>query len=781
MTFNIFTDAIKDVIGNNPVVDQFDTFYPASFFRSYSDEVISGSIIQIKKTNKEIQITIPDRPRGRVYNKYTSEEQDSAITTEGSSEVSYNPDLSTRLIPRWESVSYSSYRFQTLTDFSERIYDSCIPNFQQILDGENASTFINYDRNWLSPEGNYLSQSTGFIFMNSDRDDQFTLNEWSYAFPFEEKYDTSKRYAILDSKLGIVSTKKVTSTGSYHFDITEIDQNQIMPPNLIPIASYNFLSETHISNSIQPMLSDYGNSRLGFNPVSGVFHKYGHGYIVPVDIRLDTYVTHSYPEFPSLTPPSPERLTGSLTQNHLLDFVYGFGDNKGAQYKYFTAGTGTHIFTDKFTGSIEPVTSLGTTYNNDFLKITWSDQTTELRVSGADTWTVHAKTHLLPIYDYAGIVGIKGTGYQSISGTTNFDVGIYNPFWLPNGETFGTHAIVSDNPYDGNMSGSTVFSGSVCAFDITSSYPWSFNYYRAVSGRYDDTLSIYFAGTPDYISHEYSANGLEQIQLIENLTGTSTSQTNATNAFAIMQKYDSLVDGININRLIDDTVPGQNKRPFSAGAYRIVFAFKPSTKVYTLVSKASIDRIQIRQFTNSDIQPVNDGGVIGANNYPSFRQITIDDRVNQLKGGAIYTAEVENSRQNYNCLAMSVSPIIRGWKYGLYSGRPSYSKFIFSRNHFGHVRDMFEQRLYTKNIFVKSEGESAFQIGTNNTINRSAFVQEKNSVTINDSPVFVKFGQLIYTKNEKGIGKVEFSQLSPTSTSSSNFSPEATSSIPYID
>lgn len=42
------------------------------------------------------------------------------------------------------------------------------------------------------------------------------------------------------------------------------------------------------------------------------------------------------------------------------------------------------------------------------------------------------------------------------------------------------------------------------------------------------------------------------------------------------------------------------------------------------------------------------------------------------------------------------SPVIRGWKYGLYNGVPTSTKVIFQRGKFGQIRHMLEQRPYTK-------------------------------------------------------------------------------------
>ncbi|WP_206688760.1 hypothetical protein, partial [Streptococcus pseudopneumoniae] len=43
-----------------------------------------------------------------------------------------------------------------------------------------------------------------------------------------------------------------------------------------------------------------------------------------------------------------------------------------------------------------------------------------------------------------------------------------------------------------------------------------------------------------------------------------------------------------------------------------------------------------------------------------------------------------------------ISPSIRGWKYGVHSGIPTFSKAYWRPNRFGQFRDMLEQRPLAK-------------------------------------------------------------------------------------
>ena len=47
-------------------------------------------------------------------------------------------------------------------------------------------------------------------------------------------------------------------------------------------------------------------------------------------------------------------------------------------------------------------------------------------------------------------------------------------------------------------------------------------------------------------------------------------------------------------------------------------------------------------------------------------------------------------------------PILRGWRYGLYSGLPTFPKVIYRRNRYGQFRDVLESRTYTANLTLES-------------------------------------------------------------------------------
>lgn len=129
----------------------------------------------------------------------------------------------------------------------------------------------------------------------------------------------------------------------------------------------------------------------------------------------------------------------------------------------------------------------------------------------------------------------------------------------------------------------------------------------------------------------------------------------------------------------------------------------------------------------------------GTNNWPEFR---INNRTDYNSGyNSIPNPIYEQKTGSYWC----ISPIIRGWKYGLYNGLPEYTSAYYRQGKYGQFRDLLEQRIYTSTI------------------------NEKKSLDFPEGPVTVKF----FDSNQMITDAVN--------TQSQNLDEHATSSLPYFD
>jgi hypothetical protein len=133
----------------------------------------------------------------------------------------------------------------------------------------------------------------------------------------------------------------------------------------------------------------------------------------------------------------------------------------------------------------------------------------------------------------------------------------------------------------------------------------------------------------------------------------------------------------------------------------------------------------------------------GSSNWPDFR---LKDSTN------VGTSSLAGTYEGVTGSIWNISPVIRGWKYGLHSALEDHTSAYYRQGKYGQFRDMLEQRKFTK-------------IFTPNSQDRLQAIQQ----TISNSSVTVKF-----VDSE---GKL----TTPENTQSQNLSIEATSSLPYFD
>ena len=95
-------------------------------------------------------------------------------------------------------------------------------------------------------------------------------------------------------------------------------------------------------------------------------------------------------------------------------------------------------------------------------------------------------------------------------------------------------------------------------------------------------------------------------------------------------------------------------------------------------------------------------------------------KISPANGAAPATAGAWNFYASY-CLE------IRGWKYGLYNGIQTKFSATYRRSHYGHFRDMLEQRLYTKSFTSNTYEGPMDTNGGINFISGSALSGESNN------------------------------------------------------
>lgn len=371
------------------------------------------------------------------------------------------------------------------------------------------------------------------------------------------------------------------------------------------------------------------------------------------------------------------------------------------------------------------------------------------------------------------------------SGSTTIGSTDYN-FWGP-GPLSGTYATNkrglfgptnTNNDFILYSSGSYDVSSqeySICCMDITSSYPWSLSYDRAVAGQEDLYFISYISGYPGKPSHQLAGGAFEIIETLETVTGSNNDPGTTPPPPKYYHDYFS-----NFNSALQYGGTLSSPNTFPPGEWRVNFKLDwDSISSANEFIMAGLDNIVL---TTYSVDGDPNGPKIGGNNYPHFRTYRVDPRVNEtITGGTTTNSLATKSLHEANIFG--ISPVIRGWKYGLYSGLPMNSKAVFRRNRYGQFRDMLEQRQYTKFINVEDTPVNDDAVVRNNfsKFTQSRLIRTITTNTVGPSVAEVNFFRQRYKKDDRGIGFIYNESVGPELTTSQNLSTEVTSSVPYFD
>ena len=815
----VYTDVVKDVIGNDPVLDQFDTYYEASFYGTMQDDFITGSIISETISNfKDSKTERKDRTfitgsRGRVLSKYYAESTPPLSSAYGSDAARLNPRLSYRLVPWSEKTSTTSYRINQHFDPSERYYDSCLPNIPQCLSVGGSRVWTNNDtgnttRNsaLLSPYGSATTGSAGYLIFNSipqDRTgyegDPTVNNDWTWSFPFEGKYNPglgirtglSARLPIYDKREREFKSydSSTNDTDTTPVDLVESGKTSRVEEFFPILPGYN---ETAPRNALRTKSNISGDLGMGkirpgwYGPETGEEWQdkriadinYGYSVLIPGDVNLSRLSDRDFLYTYVNASTGSMLLTQSMGTDDRIKFLFGFGDFNNMTYGRRTFDPTKFVSSYKL--DVENIVT-GTnphqfsTYDSEGLKVNWAFDPYDLSDSNYhNTWCVASKQ-------------ATAGGYNIVSGST-ITSGIG---WIPGDG--GDKTIVSNTSVDyGGTMDNSGDAKSIIIVDITSSYPWNFSYDRAIAGQqnYGSFIS-YFAAHPGQTSHVLASrygNQIGQQELpeyyIDYLLPGNLAGSPPINTFVTMSRYDykeAYYPGV------PSGYPAKSLGEYllEPGEYRLVFKYSFTDPPITVPQSAALDNFEIFTYREAAF-PVDESSRIGCNNYPKFKGYRFDGRLNPILSGSTgFTSNylVSGSAATSKSIVFGVSPEIRGWKYGLYSGLPSNSKAIFRRDKFGQMRDMLEQRPYTKFINVNSSvvDDDAMTVNGFDIQTESKITFLKEVTNIGPSPAEVNFVRQRYKKDERGIGYVYNEKIDPRLTISQNLSPEVTSSLPYFD
>jgi hypothetical protein len=182
------TEAVFEVIGNYPVVDQYDVLYPNLLSGSIFDNYVTGSMFKRVKSSGT-EYTVIDENRGLAFSKLGVKKE----ATPSSSGAATPANDFYNLQPWRERAG--TIRSVRMFSEDERMLDSYVPNFQSMI-GILGGDFILVGFNTVQIRlGKAPTTFSGRV------------TDYFESFPFEPKYSTVQRTPKINNyftaKLGV--------------------------------------------------------------------------------------------------------------------------------------------------------------------------------------------------------------------------------------------------------------------------------------------------------------------------------------------------------------------------------------------------------------------------------------------------------------------------------------------------------------------------------------------------------------------------------------------------
>lgn len=812
ITKHLYADSINDSIGNDPVTDQFDIEYTDAFYGTLQDNYITGSMIVAASEGSFITGS-----RGSQFSQIYAATEISPFTNwnwfpPNIVDFSGRPNLSVIAQPFPEKAK-NSFRTALCHDDKERFYDSCLPNLEKALahDGtkvKNINTQLSWRSHNLTLINTAASQSlmqtknfpiadVNFVTFNvtkfqGDLGDPSINNEWTWAYPYENKFFPNERFLKLGNALGVNRAQSATLPAIPQIAKTLFPNIDTEIPNSFPLdlplityasAQYvtasNFIAKESTVGLVPLLPGRFPKERMPKYARNGnrTYYPYGsESYYCPTSEDQDDSIGFSFlvpcdVNGTILMPHVEQKLINSdeidkvrhkfepMDKHGLAKVFFGFGDINTMTYFSHSLGRNSYLYDTVFNLNSSMILPNPDTLNN--IPYYTPDNVTLQSNSDSGSWYKWLHN------------GINPTEYVF---EDNIGPNISRVSWQKNGQaetTFGANNCL--------ITGSAaVGSAAFMHFDIDTNYSWQYQYTRVVaSSSPNNFLSSSVA--------RVNVNGYNDIIDSTGLVGNIVSiEEQASRGY---HDPSDLIFATSDQLTISPSDIFTSIK-FPPGRYRIIICYKHNTQ------GVSPDFAAITDFTLITYPEctTNINYVMGGNNYPDFQIKWIETTT--YDGGSSYVDPYQGTSPSTNpnvydpypiyprqraSTIFGIDPIIRGWKYGLQSGLPSYSRAVFRRDKFGQPRDMLEQRQYGKFINHANEIFANQATPTSSPYPDPITGKAPTIGQLNASPVTVNFVKQKYVKDDRGIGKITSYAVDPAATTSHNLSNEVTSSLPYFD
>ena len=297
---------VHEAIGMEPVCDQFQVEYDDSFYGTYTDGYITGSIFPVTAKSVEFSVngssvsktsysTNLGPTRGSLFSRIDAR---SATYNQTDEDYLLNNSKSARLQPLYERVG--TQRFLRISSNLERFYDSIMPDFNECILANGASIHhLGYPEQIFQPNtGSFERDKTyGVIFLSSEAiETNFEImndNSWGPSYPFEPRYANVQRKQYSDYKYLAKLSASIDPVDSITVKHKRIDKLLICQRDgdqsisvmcdvdltktveQVPFASNYYVTSSMSHEDMTKVLYGIGDGRIAFPTV---FEDYRVGY-----------------------------------------------------------------------------------------------------------------------------------------------------------------------------------------------------------------------------------------------------------------------------------------------------------------------------------------------------------------------------------------------------------------------------------------------------------------------------------------------------------------------
>lgn len=294
------SDAVHEiVVGNDPVIDQFETDYRELFVSGNYDDFVDGNLISriTRPDGRNVFVTgsvigskvatnvLSRGSRGRIFSKHNAR----SAPVPGTSEFDFSTSMAFRLQPYFEKAG--TVRLSQAVDATERFWDSLLPAVNQCFLANGAGIFMLRTATIGNPAT--VDQRIGFLWFDYQLPAWFPTwgklldGIWTKAFPYEPRYSTIPRQQFIEKSF--IANYEVDFFGSY-----PSYQPGVFTIAPRPLTGFFFgpvgarqpsnppIEPTHVNPTTDPL----------FNGVSPYDFRY-HNYLFSCDVDLQSNLTSS--------------------------------------------------------------------------------------------------------------------------------------------------------------------------------------------------------------------------------------------------------------------------------------------------------------------------------------------------------------------------------------------------------------------------------------------------------------------------------------------------------